>query len=189
MNCGRENSRRSEMRENASQAEMLALRELAGKAIHIAGSDTQTIHARVNLQVELDGLGGAARRARRAGSGALEKRKLLATGHRRGQTVLDDTPLLARPEAGHQEDGILDARFAQLDAFGRASDAKPFRAGFGKRLGGRRGTVALGISFDDSQNLSRLAKAFAGRVYVLADGAGIVRQRGEIDFRPDRPPP
>src|SRR5207245_5611802 len=73
MNCGRENSRRSEMRENPSQAEMLALRELAGKAIHISGSDTQTIHARVNLQVELDGLGGAARRPRNGGSGALEK--------------------------------------------------------------------------------------------------------------------
>src|SRR5258708_39692817 len=106
------------MRENTSQAEMLAPRELAGKAIHIAGSDAQTIHARVNLQVELDGLGGAARRPRNGGSGALEKGKLLATGHCGGQTMLDDAPLLARPEAGHHEDGILDACFAQLDAFG-----------------------------------------------------------------------
>src|SRR5690242_17576551 len=43
---------RGEMREDPAQFQMLAFCELSGEAIHIAGSDSQAIHACVHLQME-----------------------------------------------------------------------------------------------------------------------------------------
>src|SRR6266849_9551011 len=47
-----ENSRRSKMRKNARQLNVLALSELPREALYVSGRDSQPVHPGINLQME-----------------------------------------------------------------------------------------------------------------------------------------
>src|ERR1700722_2694343 len=168
---------------------MLALSELARKTFDTARRDTQAVHAGVHLQVERNAFAAflAAFLRKDAGGGAIELFQLLAAMYHCRQIVFDEARFFTGEEARQHENRLADAGLAHGDAFFRARDTEPVRAGLFQRFGDLRAAMAIAVSFDDAKNFARRFALLFGGIHEVADGAEILRQRAKINFRPNRP--
>lgn len=166
---------------------MFAFCELAGEAGDIAWRDAESVHAGVHLQMEGNSFAGFFRAffGDDAGGSVIELGELLRTMDYCREIVLDETVFFAGPETCQNENRVLNAGFADGDAFFGASDAEPIRAGFFEGFGDFGAAVAVTIAFDDAENLARSLALLSGRIHEFADGAEIFRQGAQRDFGPD----
>jgi hypothetical protein len=141
----------------------------------------QAVHPGVDLQVKID---GAFARFARARGRFFQKTQLVGPHDRRREAVVENSLLLAGPEAGEDQYRFANAALAQFGAFRGTSHAEPVRAGL--REGARDGndSVAVGVALDDGENFPARAARPRG-IDVRSDCAQIVRQRSQTYFRPD----
>src|SRR5215467_1733669 len=141
----REDFGRGKVGEDALQLEALAFFVLAGETVDIGRRYAETIHPRVDLQVNPDG----ALAQFPAGGGGFKSGKLFAADDGGRDPVFEQLWFFAGPETGESEDGFADARSADRFAFGGAGDTKPVRARPFEGLGHLRAAVAVAVAFDD----------------------------------------
>src|SRR5580704_17902312 len=102
--------------------------------------------------------------------------------------MLDQPRFLAWPETRQHQHGLLHSSPAHGDALLRARDAEPVRAGLLERPSYLRPAVAVAIALNDAQNFSRSFASYFRRVYELADGLEVFRERAKRNLRPNRTP-
>ena len=174
-----ENFRRSKVREDSGELQMLAFRQLPRKAFHIGGSDAQPVHSRIDFQMERHALLAAAARRR-----PIQQRQLLAAMDHRRKVVLYQPRFFSRHETRKHENRLSNAGFANGNALVSAGDAEPVRVGLLQRLCYLRAAVAVAIALHDAENLARRFALFLRWIDVLANRIQIVRQRAKRNFRP-----
>ncbi len=137
------------MRAGAFELQMRAIEERFGEGLDFGRRDSQAVHARIDFQVKAQAAGQPA-----GGLGrALQMPDVFQARQRGRQAVRDETLLFPRPESREDQDGLADARLAQLDAFIRAGHAEAVRARLLQRFGNGHRAQAVGVGFDHRQNL------------------------------------
>jgi len=116
--------------------------------------------------------------------GAIKLRELFAAVDHRREVVCEEAGLFARPKTGEDKDRLADARLADGDAFFRASDAKPIRAGLFEGLGDLRPAMAIAVALDDAKDFPRPFAAFFQRIHEFADGVKVLGKRRQGDLSP-----
>lgn len=176
-----EDFRRSEVRKSTLAFEMRASSERSSEAGHVGRRKSQPVHARLKLHVEFEP-------ASRSSRGAFQKAQLLAARDRRSQIVLDQVLLFAGPKAGEHKNRLADLAVAQFDSLGRASYAKPVRAGSGQGARHGHSAMAVSVGLHNGQDFSRWprGRASLARVDMAPNRSNVVRERAEPDFCPDR---
>jgi hypothetical protein len=156
--------------EVAHQHHLLHLRQgmqALPRGVVVAGSETEPVHARIQLQPYLQRL-----RQRGAGDGV----DLPVRRHRGPQMVTADQFKLALlEEAFQQQDRRADAGFAQGDGLFEEGHGKPVRLRQ-QRLCAACGAVAVGIGLDHRQ--CALSAQFASDAVVVAQGGQVDQGTG-----------
>ncbi len=176
-----ERLRGRQVRQDAAEAQVPALRQLSREAIHIARRYAQAVHPGVHFQVKRDGLAAPV-----FGGGLIERVELLAAMNHRREAMLHKTGFFAGPETGQHQDGLAHSSFANRDAFRRAGHAEPVRSSLLENFGHLRPAMAVAIALHDGQNHPGRLAVFVRGIHMVADGAKIVGERGDGDFGPDR---
>src|SRR3974377_171601 len=163
------------------EAQVRAIRQRARERWQLCGWNAQTVHSRVNLEVKINE--ALARLARARGS-FFQEAQLIGAHDRRREVRVENALLLARPEAGQDQDRFANAALAQLGAFRGAGHAEPIGANL--RQGARDGndSLAVGFAVEDGEDFPTRAAA-AGGVDVGADRTEIVGKGSQTYFRPD----
>src|SRR5580658_77465 len=111
---------------------------------------------------------------------ALEIAYVVHASDRGREMVLYQAFFFAGPETGENQDGFANSSVAQLHAFICTSHAEPFGADFLQSFGNGDSAEAVGVGFDDGENLSICAN-------VATDYAQIMNDSLERNLRPNRP--
>ena len=128
-------------------------------------------HAGVHLEV---GAGGGVFRD----GGSFQTHKGIRREHRRGDTRAHGLALIAGGDAAEDEDGALNARFAQGKRLFQNGDGKHVRARGLEAAGDGDGAVAIGVGLDHGDDLGLRRKSRAYPAVVFLDGGKGYGQAG-----------
>ena len=105
-----------------------------------------------------------------SGGGANEFASFGEGGEGDGEAVLEGAGEFGGEGRAEKENGLADSCATELDAFGRKGDAELFASCLGEVAGDGDEAVAVGVIFNDGENLGFGRERTAYRAEVVAEG-------------------